>query len=131
MADRDFILRRRELTPTEDCLPDSVSKLFELMEEAFEVLGLDTTGTVNLGSTQPGPDDVDKPWISRNLDDQPTGLRQFYNGAWRTMGFEVGMQMRFHGPTPSVVPPWYLADGTNGTENLNGGGEQWIEYRGF
>ena len=129
--DAQFILRKRTLLPAEDCLPDTLNKLLDILEDAIELINLDSGQTVNLGDTQPTPDDVDKPWIRTDLNGTPAGLYQFYNGLWRNMGPIVGMQVRYNGNLNNVLPPWYHANGSFGTQDLTAEPEVWIEFRGF
>ena len=128
---QNFLFRKRNLLPAEECIPSNLNDLLDFLEDALELINLESGSNVNLGTNQPGPDDVDLPWIRTDLDGPPAGLYQFYQGQWRNMGFTVGMQMMFHGTTAEILPPWFIADGLNGTENLTGTGELWIEYRGF
>lgn len=129
-----ILVQFRELTPAEDCFPSSVKQLFNLFESAIDLSALESLGSVNLGSTQPGPDDIDLPWIRRALNGEPVGLFQHFQGQYRNMSSQVGMQMEFHGTVDQIEVPWHPADGENGTEDRSAEFTTTriiIEYRGF
>lgn len=131
-----FIFRRTEITPAEDCIPDKLNQLLDILEATIEIVDAGSGDSVNIGPTTPSPDNTGKPWIRDDRNGVPFGLWQYHDNEWRNMGFKVGDQMWFHGPAEFIVQPWFLADGTHQTSDRSGAfdavNDVYIqEFRGF
>lgn len=103
-----------------------VDQLVKLLESAAWVESPDGGSriTVNVGSTQPGPDDRNAPWFKTSSDGSSLGIYatdssgQFVQIAgWITN--ELKRIVNFNSDSGVLPSGWQLADGTNGTEDYS------------
>lgn len=119
MSDR-LRLSFRNLTAAEDQWRRP-SDLLRLLADTASVQVVDPQADnfFVYGSEEPGPSFTDRPWIRRDDEGRPLGVWVYYKGSWiKSYSYDVGQKLVFSGSTTQIQPPFYLADGNNGTTDM-------------